>query len=119
MPMIPVSRKSPPSWKGPRNIRYMRKVSAPHFWRYSSGTTTLPRDFDIFAPSFTMSPCARNLTYGSSNGRCPRSLSAIVTKREYSRCSTACSLPPMYDVTGSHALVRFASNGRSSNSVEG
>ena len=43
-PMIPSSRKSPPSSNGPRNIRYMRNVSAPHCSMYSSGITTLPRD---------------------------------------------------------------------------
>src|SRR2546430_14788357 len=34
IPTIRVSRKSPPSWKGPRNMRYIRKVSAPHCWMY-------------------------------------------------------------------------------------
>jgi hypothetical protein len=28
-PLIPSSRKSPPSWNRPRNIRYLRNVSAP------------------------------------------------------------------------------------------
>src|SRR3970282_916971 len=44
----------------------MRKVSAPQREMYSSGTTTLPRDFDILAPSFTMWPWARNFLNGSS-----------------------------------------------------
>ena len=61
----------------------------------SSGTTTLPFDLDIFAPSFTISPCARKRMNGSSKSTSPMSCSTMVTKREYSRCSTACSLPPM------------------------
>ena len=80
-PLIPSSRKSPPSWNGPRNIRYIRNVSAPQRAMYSSGTTTLPRDFDILAPSFTISPCARNFRYGSSKCRWPRSCSTIVMNR--------------------------------------
>src|SRR2546425_9680142 len=94
-PTIPESRKSPPSWKGPRNIRYIRKVSAPHCWMYVSGTTTLPRDFDILAPSFTIKPCARNFGYGLSKCSCPRSDNTMQIKREYNKCSTACSFPPM------------------------
>jgi hypothetical protein len=49
---------------------------------YSSGMTTLPRDFDIFEPSFTISPCARNFANGSSKCRWPRSWSTIARKRE-------------------------------------
>ena len=65
---MPASRKSPPSWYGPRNIRYIRKVSAPHCSTYWSGFTTLPRDLDILAPSFTIVPCARKRANGSANG---------------------------------------------------
>ena len=76
------SRKSPPIWNGPRNMRYIRNVSAPQRAMYSSGTTTFPRDFDIFAPSFTIRPCARKRVKGSSKSMCPRSLSTMVMKRE-------------------------------------
>jgi hypothetical protein len=62
---------------------------------YWSGFTTLPLLFDIFAPSRTISPCARKRVNGSSKSMCPASFSTIVMKREYSRCSTACSFPPM------------------------
>src|SRR5512146_3173420 len=86
---------------------------------YSSGFTALPRLFDILAPSRTIMPCARNFTYGSSNARRPASCSTIVTKREYNKCNTACSLPPMYDVTGSHFSVSAGSNGASEKSVLG
>ena len=56
---------------------------------------------------------------GSSNARYPASCSTIVMKRVYSRCSTACSLPPMYESTGSHRFIRSAVNGTSSCSVHG
>ena len=100
-------------------MRYVRNVSAPHFSMYSSGLTTLPRLFDIFAPSRMIMPCARNFTNGSSKSRWPASLRTIVTKREYSRWSTACSFPPMYELTGSHFLVVAGSNGTSANPVLG
>ena len=86
---------------------------------YSSGLTTLPRDFDIFEPSRMMSPCARNFVNGSSKSRKPASCSTIVMKREYSRCSTACSLPPMYESTGSHFFVIAGSNGAASSPTLG
>ena len=100
-------------------MRYIRNVSPPHCAMYSSGTTTLPLDFDIFAPSLTIVPWARNRVNGSVNSRYPKSCSAIVIKREYMRCSTACSLPPMYEFTGSHLADTARSNARSLNSVEG
>ena len=45
----------------------MRNVSAPQRSTYSSGLTTLPRDFDILAPSLMIMPWARNRANGSSN----------------------------------------------------
>ena len=63
--------RRPPRY-GPRNIRYMRKVSAPHSSMYSSGFTTLPLHFDIFAPSFTIRPCARKRVNGSSKSSSAR-----------------------------------------------
>ena len=97
----------------------MRKVSAPQRSTYVSGFTTLPRDFDIFAPSLTIMPWARKRRNGSSNGTNPMSCRAIVTKRAYIRCRTACSLPPMYDATGSHLRVSSGSNATSSRFAEG
>ena len=44
----------------------MRNASAPHCSMYSSGLITLPFDFDIFAPSRMINPCARNFVNGSS-----------------------------------------------------
>src|SRR5580704_16308422 len=75
---------------------------------YSSGLMMLPLVLDIFAPSLMISPCARKRTNGSSKERCPRSCSTIVMNREYRRCSTACSLPPVYEFTGSHFFVSAA-----------
>jgi hypothetical protein len=86
---------------------------------YSSGFTTLPRLFDIFAPSRTIMPCARKRVNGSSKSTCPASCSTIVTKREYNKCKTACSFPPMYDVTGNHFFVSVGSNATSPKSVLG
>ena len=54
----------------------MRKVSAPHCSKYWSGTTTLPRDFDIFAPSLMISPWARKRGNGSSKSDVPDVLAA-------------------------------------------
>ena len=79
----------------------------------------LPFVFDIFAPLRVMWPCARNRVNGSSKCRMPMSCSTIVMNREYMRCSTACSLPPMYEFTGSHFRVSAASNGTSSRSALG
>jgi hypothetical protein len=48
------------------------------------------------------------------------SCSTMVMKRAYSRCSTACSSPPMYMSTGSHLLRELASsNGTSSRFADG
>ena len=88
-----------------------RPVSAPNLVIMSSALTTLPLDFDIFAPSRMISPCARNFVNGSSKPMCPMSWSTIVRNREYSRWSTACSLPPMYECTGSQFRVTSGSNG--------
>ena len=86
---------------------------------YSSGITTLPRLFDIFAPSLMISPCLRKRANGSSKSMSPRSCSTIVMKRLYSRCSTACSSPPMYMSTGSHFRVSSGSKATSSRFADG
>src|SRR5262245_53016546 len=46
------------------------------------------------------------------------SLSTIVTNREYKRCKTECSAPPIYIVTGSHFLAMRLSKGLSLTSVD-
>jgi hypothetical protein len=79
----------------------------------------LPFVFDIFAPLRVMWPCAQKRVKGSSKCRNPMSWSTIVMNREYMRCSTACSLPPMYEFTGSHVFVMAGSNGTSSRSALG
>ncbi len=47
-----------------------------------------------------------------------RSSSTFVKKRAYSRCITACSIPPTYWSTGIQSLARSASKGASSISGE-
>src|SRR3989338_7907239 len=111
MPAIDSSRKSPPCSNGPRNIRYILKTSAPNFLIYSSGLTTLPLDFDIFAPSLIKSPCARNFLNGSSKSTKPQSRKTLVRNLVYKRCKTACSAPPVYISIGSHFLIVFLLNG--------
>src|SRR3989338_3348688 len=57
----------PTSLYGPINARYIRTVSLPSFLTYSSGSTTLPRDFDIFCPSGPkIIPRFMRFVYGSS-----------------------------------------------------
>src|SRR4030095_12187291 len=102
-----------------RKTEERRAVAQPYFSLSASGTIVLPRLFDIFAPSLMIKPCARNFRNGSSKSIKPRSFKAIVTKRAYIKCRTACSLPPMYVCTGNHLRVRHASNGMSSRSLLG
>ena len=81
--------------------------------RISSGATRLPFDFDIFSPSRRIMPWV-NRRWNGSRSRCgtrPRSDSALVKKRAYMRCSTACSAPPMYWSTGSHLAISSERNG--------
>ena len=46
------------------------------------GETTLPRDFDIFAPSRVIIPCVNSAANGSWKDRWPRSASTLMKKRE-------------------------------------
>ena len=48
----------------------------------SSGETTLPFDFDIFAPSLMTMPCVKRRRAGSSFFTMPRSRMTFVQKRE-------------------------------------
>jgi hypothetical protein len=45
-------------------------------------------------------PCVSSALKGSETFTSPQSRIARVKKREYSRCNTACSFPPMYWSTG-------------------
>src|SRR2546428_7076478 len=98
---MPEASQSAPSVHGPRNIMNRRSVSAPYFATYSSGVCTLPRDFDILRPPKMIVPWFCRRSAGSSNHSSPRSRSALQTKRMYSRCRIACSIPPVYCATGS------------------
>jgi hypothetical protein len=73
-----------------------------------------PRDFDIFAPSRVIIPCAKRLAKGSWTPTWPRSASALVKKRAYIRCRIACSTPPMYWSTGIQWSAAWRSQGASS-----
>ena len=70
-----------------------RAVSAPYCSTISSTGTTLPFDFDIFAPSLVIMPWVNSRRNGSTTGHQPASYSAFVTKRAYIRCRMACSTP--------------------------
>ena len=61
---------------------YIRTVSAPYFSMSSSGETTLPLDFDIFAPSLITMPWVNRLWNGSWKSTILRSRSTFVKKRE-------------------------------------
>ena len=50
-PPIPLGLHGPPWSHGPMNIRNRRIVSAPYWRTRSSGSSTLPRDFDMRSPS--------------------------------------------------------------------
>ena len=78
----------------------VRVASAPKRSTYSRGLIVLPFDFDIFAPSRVIIPCAKRFANGSSASRWPMSESALVKKRAYIRWRIACSTPPMYWSTG-------------------
>src|SRR5690606_551141 len=169
-PSIPLVSQGLLISTGPKNISYMRNVSAPYLATRSSGLTVLNLDLDIFStsdpqiyfpssrtnsaslysplrhclncsissskpftkftstcilssslPSYSCSPvikpCDTNLLVplilytkrllpciipwltsflnGSSKPICPRSYKTFVHKRLYSKCPTACSVPPI------------------------
>src|SRR5262245_22120301 len=81
MPSTPSSLHSRSRSGGEAKRQKSRTVSAP--WRSTSwsGSTTLPFDLLIFAPSLMTIPCVRRSRNGSSSGRKPRSRSAFVKKR--------------------------------------
>ena len=60
----------------------MRAVSAPNLSASMSAPTTLPFDFDIFAPSAITMPCVNSRFAGSLFETSPRSRIIFVKKRE-------------------------------------
>ena len=112
---MPVGFQGPPWSHGPMNIRNSRTVSLPYRAVRSSGFTTLPRDLLMrwwSAPRIC--PWLRSATKGSSKDRWPMSRSAFTKKREYIRCSTACSAPPVYRSTGIQWATACGSQARAS-----
>ena len=65
LPSRPVSVHSTSFSGGATNITYSRSASAPYFCIIASGSTTLPFDFDITAPSFSTIPCVSSCVNGS------------------------------------------------------
>src|SRR3989442_3509330 len=57
-------------------------------------------------------PCVRRLVKRSSTFTSPRSRTALVKEPAYSRCRTACSIPPMYWSTAIHRSAFSGSTGR-------
>ena len=66
MPATPSSCQSRSRSGGAANSAYMRVASAPYRATMSSGETTLPFDFDIFAPFLITIPCVNKRSAGSS-----------------------------------------------------
>ena len=95
-PAMPQSRKSPPFLERPQEHQvHPEGVGAPP-------GDVLVGDDDVAPRLRHLGPvlhdqCRAPGTSGTAprSRRCPRSWSTMVTKREYSRWSTACSLPPM------------------------
>ena len=87
--------------KGPINISYILKLSAPYFPTTSSGFTTFPLDLLIFCPSSPpIIPWLNNFLNGSFVETNPRSYKTWCQNLEYNKCNTACSTPPTYRSTG-------------------
>ena len=81
---------------GAANSVYSLPVSAPYFSAMSIAPTKLPRDLDIATPPFCTMPCVNSRAAGSLCAIIPRSRITLHQNREYSRCSMACVIPPMY-----------------------
>ena len=64
------------------NITYRRSASAPYFAIMSSGSTTLPFDFDITAPSLSTMPCVSRWLNGSAWFTRPRSRKTLAKNLE-------------------------------------
>ena len=111
VPSIPPSFHSTPSLGGAINKIYNLRASAPCVAKYSSGSTILPLDFDIFAPPKFIMPWENKLWKGSSIVIRPRSRRALTKNREYNKCRIACSTPPIYWSTGNHSLIKLELKG--------
>ena len=90
-----MSAQSMSSSGGPANTSVSRTASTPKADSCSPNRTPLPLDFDILAPSLITVPWFSCADHGSRKPTRPMSFSTIVKNRAYSRCSTACSTPPM------------------------
>ncbi|OPZ62042.1 MAG: hypothetical protein BWY85_02213 [Firmicutes bacterium ADurb.Bin506] len=95
-PSTPSSLHSRSLSGGDANSVNSLAVSAPNLSTISSGSTVFPFDLDIFDPPSSTIPCVSRRVKGSSTPISPMSCRAMVKKRAYIRCSTACSTPPMY-----------------------
>jgi hypothetical protein len=82
LPSRPASLHSTSFSGGATNITYNLRASAPYFWSISSGSTTLPFDFDITAPLRSTMPCVKSLLKGSVIVTSPTSRSTLVKNRE-------------------------------------
>ena len=65
LPSRPASLHSISFSGGATNITYRRSASAPYFVIIASGSTTLPLDLDMTAPSFSTIPCVSSCVNGS------------------------------------------------------
>ena len=63
-------------------MTYSRRASAPYLAIMSSGSTTLPFDFDMTAPSFSTMPCVSRCEKGSPSATMPRSRNTRAKNRE-------------------------------------
>ena len=81
-PSSPASVHSTSFSGGATNITYRRSASAPYFAIMSSGSTTLPFDFDMTAPSLSTMPWVSRRLNGSACVTMPRSRNTRAKKRE-------------------------------------
>ncbi len=63
-------------------MTYSRSASAPYCWIMSSGSTTLPFDFDMTWPSLSTMPCVSSRVNGSFRFVMPRSRKTRLKNRE-------------------------------------
>ena len=80
-PSTPFSDQSRSFWGGAANRMKSLTVSAPNRFTISVGSTTLPRDFDILAPSLMTMPCVSRLVKGSRTRIRPMSARNFVKNR--------------------------------------
>ena len=90
-----MSAQSMSSSGGPAKTRVSRTASTPKADSCSPNRTPLPLDFDILAPWLMTVPWFSWAENGSRKPTRPMSFRTMVKNRAYSRCSTACSTPPM------------------------